>query len=338
MAIHGIAFSGFGYDVKKSGPYWPAGDFSHGHDDLCALLVEAACDNARRALTGFVSDERLVLLQAAVATGTAVELIAKAALVQVEPTLLCEHADPDALLRLSGKGDRSELPATRLKTIGGQKAVRLCRRLVRGITAGEREVEAALEVRNAALHLALVDRDELRIAVTFMVRVVDDVLNGIAADRESFWGPHREVVDGFVEQGRTEVANMVAAKVLVARQRLDAITSQLSPDVAAAVLSQRAWCRMSSDHEEPVKCPVCKQEAWLICGTERGEPELMGPDDDSDWMVPVSAWPFAFECAVCGLSLDDRELRQFEFPDFIELEPESARPPWSFERDDRWDT
>lgn len=327
VSTHGIPFSGLGYNVKKPGPYWPAGEHSHGHDDLCALLVEAACDNARRALRDFVSDERLALLQAAVAAGTAVELTAKAALVQVEPTLLCDNTDPGNLLRLAGKGDRSDLAPTRVKTIGGMKATRLCKRLLKGITVGDKEVEVVLEARNAALHLALVDRDELRAAVATMVRVVDEVLDGMEADRESFWGPHLSVADNLVAEGRAEIASLVSAKVSAAQQRLEAITAQLSPEVAAAVLAQRAWCRSSSDHEEPVECPVCRQEAWLICGVEKGEPELMGPDDDSDWMVPVSAWPFAFECAVCGLSLDDRELRQFEFPDFIDLEPESARPP-----------
>lgn len=337
MSKYGIPFSGFGYDVRRPGPYWPAGEYSHGHEDLCALLVEAACDNAQRALRDFVSDERLALLQAAVAAGTAVELIAKAALVQVEPTLLCDNTDPDNLLRLAGKGDRSDLAPTRVKTIGGMKAMRLCKRLVKGITVGDKELEVVLEVRNAALHLALVNRDELRAAVATMARVVDEVLVGMEADRESFWGPQLSVADGLVAEGRAEIASLVAAKVSAARQRLEAITAQLSPEVAAAVLAQRAWCRLSSDHEEPVECPVCKREAWLICGVEKGEPELMGADDDSDWMVPVSAWPFAFECAVCGLSLDDRELGQFHFPDSIELEPETVRPPWSYEPEEQWD-
>jgi hypothetical protein len=266
-----------------------------------------------------------------------VELTTKAALVQIEPTLLCERADADTLLRLAGKGERTEVQPTRVKTIGGLHAFRLCRRLLKDVTVPESDAVIALEVRNAALHLALVDRDELRLAAAAMSRVVDGVLEGMGANRESFWGSHCQVVVEFVAQEQLAVASVVAAKRVAAEQRLALITQSLSPELAATVLAQRAECLSWSDHEEPVECPVCKQEAWLICGVEKGEPELMGPDDDSDWMVPVSAWPFAFECAVCGLILDDRELRQFEFPHFIDLEPEAGRPPWSYEPEEQWD-
>jgi hypothetical protein len=193
----------------------------------------------------------------------------------------------------------------------------------------------ALGVRNAALHLALVDRNELRVAVADCVRIVDQLLVGIGAEQASFWGGHFDLATQLMSEQQAEVAHIVAAKIEAAREQLAKITASLPPELAAAVLAHRSRCLTSSDHEEPVTCPVCGQEAWLICGIEKGSPEPVRPDEES-WVVSVTAWPFAVECSVCGLGLEDRELGQFEFPDYLELEPEEARPPWSYEQGD-WD-
>lgn len=332
MSIKGVSDSGIGYSPTRSGPYWPAGAYSRSHDDLCHLLMTAARDNATRALTDFVADDRLVMLQAAVATGTAVELVAKAALVQVAPTLICERSHIDSLLHLSGKGEMAEGPALDIKTIGGLEAVRLCRRLLKSASGiGDHEVQRAMRVRNAALHAALVDRNELRSAVADGVRIVDQLVAGMGADRDSFWQGHLDLVNRLIDEHQAHVAHIVAAKIDAAREQLGRITAALPPELASAVLAHRSTCLSSSDHEEPVSCPVCGQEAWLICDVEKGEPEHDW--SEGEWWVTPTAYPFAFECSVCGLSLEESELREFDFPDSIALEPESVPPP--DERD--WD-
>lgn len=342
MSIAGVPFSGAGYGPyrpsSRRGSYWPCGEVAYHHDDLCHLLLTAAQDNAIRALTDFVSDERLTLLQAAIATGTAVELAAKAALVRIEPTLLCERSHVDSLLHLSGKGDQATLPATGLRTLGGLDAFRLCKRLMKEGMAGvgEPAAQRALAVRNAALHLALVDRAELRAAVGDSVRIVDKLVIGIGADRRSFWRVRITHVDYLIAEQQAETELIVTAKVEKAREQLASLKAMLSPELAAAVLAQRSKCLTSSEHEEAVTCPVCDQEAWLICGVERGAPEPDGSDEEW-WSVSLTAWPFAFECTVCGLSLEDNELGSFEFPDHIDLEPESVPPPWAEEGFRDWD-
>lgn len=327
VPIAGVPFSGVGYDLSRKGPYWPGGEYSYGHEDLCHLLLTAAQDNANRTLVMFVSDDRMLMLQAAVAAGTAVELASKAALVSIEPALLCERSHVDSLLHLSGNGGMAETPATELRTLGGLDAFRLCKRLMK-CAAGISEASArrALNVRNAALHLALVNRQELRAAVADSIRIVDQLVVGIGAERDSFWKSHVELVDKLIVEQQAQVAHIIAAKVQAAREQLARITAALTPEVAAAVLAQRSRCLSSSDHEEPVDCPVCGQEAWLICGVEEDEPQCDAPEEGW-WFVHSTAWPFAFECSVCGLSLDDSELGEFEFPEYVDLEPELVNAP-----------
>gem|GEM_PF-2737421 len=327
MSIKGVPHSGRYFGLEKSGPYWPAGEYSCRHEDLCHLLFSSAQDNATRALNKYVSNDRLVMLQAAVAGGTAVEHAAKAVLVQIAPPLICDRSHADSLLHLSGKGEMADASAMDIKTISGLEAVRLCKRLLKQVSGiSEESVNRALRVRHAALHAALVHRDDLRTATVDSIRIVDQLATGIGVDRSSFWKDHLGHVDQIISEHQVQVAGIVIAKLEAARSRISKITSSLSPDLASAVLGQLSRRLSSTDHEEPIVCPVCSQEAWLLCGVDKEKPE-QDSEDGECWIVRQIAWPFAFECSVCGLELDDNELLEFDFPDSIELDPRFVRPP-----------
>ena len=76
---------------------------------------------------------------------------------------------------------------------------------------------------------------------------------------------------------------------------------------------------------------------WLICGVEEGPIEVDVDEDglpDQAWQAR-SAYPYMFECPVCGLSLEDDELRQLDFPQEIELEPiENPYEDWEPDEDE----
>jgi hypothetical protein len=327
MSIQGVPHSGGYYELEKNGPYWPAGEYSCRHEGLCYLLYSSAQDNAARALSKYVSNDRLVMLQAAVAGGTAVEHAAKAVLVQIAPTLICDRSNADSLLHLSGKGELAEASAMDIKTISGLEAVRLCKRLIKQVSGiSEQSVHRALRVRHAALHAALVHRDELRTATADSIRIVDQLATSTGVDRVSFWKDHLGLVDQIVNEHQVQVAGIVKAKVEAAKARIAKITSSLSPDLASAVLGQLSRKISYTDHEEAVVCPVCSQTAWLLCGVDKDKPEP-GSEDGEWWVVHQTAWPFAFECSVCGLELDDNELLELDFPDSIELDPRFIPPP-----------
>lgn len=327
--------STYGSSVKsQSGSFWPIGENLVQHSDLPAILGESAQDAAHRALRFFVSGERLELLEAAVGAGAAVEHLAKAAIALVEPTLLADRVDRDTLLRLSGKGHRAETPATRIRTIGAFNAVKLVAALHKGASVPLSLAEAALEVRNAATHVGLVDRDELRAAVSGMCRTMDAILDAMGADRAAFWGVNVGLADTLIEEGRAAVEKIVEAKLASARAHLAQITKGVPAALAAPFLAALSQKFVSSDHEEETSCPVCGQRAWLICGVEEGEFEH-DHDEASQWgWVSRTAYPFEFGCSVCGLTLDEVELVHLEMNDPIELELRDVDPADMYESDE----
>jgi hypothetical protein len=171
-----------------------------------------------------------------------------------------------------------------------------------------------------------VHRDELRTATVDSIRIVDQLATSIGVDRSSFWKDHLGLVDQIGNEHQVQVAGIVIAKVEAAKSRISTISASLSPDLASAVLGQLSRRLSSTDHEEPAVCPVCSQEAWLLCAVEKEKPE-QDSEDGELWVVRQTAWPYAFECSVCGLELDDNELLELDFSDSIELDPRFVPPP-----------
>lgn len=316
--FYGLHLSGRGYGSGNEASSWPGGDYWFGHSDLAGLMLSAARDNAVRALSLYISTDRLELLQAAVGVGAAVELAAKAFLASVEPNLLVERADVDTILHLSGKGTLASAQATAIRTIGGVAACRVARGLGRAVVAGEIEVMRAMEVRNSATHMALVDREELRGCMPAMVRIVDSIVRELGEDRDRFWSNRLDLANNLIEERLQQVAQIVEAKRAAANERLTLLVRHLDANSRALVLASLSRQRAFFDHDEPVKCPICGQEAWLGCWVEDGDPEA----DDDEVSYPQTAWPYEFNCSVCGLNLEgDEELTSMHLDAGIEIEP-----------------
>ncbi len=325
----------YGATVKsRPSALWPAGKHLAQHSDLAALLSESAQEAAQRALRLFVSDDRLELLQAALAAGTAVEHLAKAVIVSVEPTLLADKVDRDTLLWLSGKGNRAETRATRIRTVGALNAVKLVAALHKGASVPSILAEAALEARNAAAHVGLVDRDELHGAVGGMCSTVDVFLNLMGSDRGPFWGDYLGVADTLIEADRAAVEQIVAAKFASAHARLARLTDALPADYTALVLATMAQKPLIADHEEERPCPACGQRAWLACDVEEGDVEFDHDEDSVSAWVSRTAYPLWFECSVCGLTLDERELQHLGLGVPIELDDRDLDPAEYYEPDE----
>lgn len=196
------------------------------------------------------------------ATGTAVELTAKAYCVSIDPALLADKGDRDSLLLL---GDNSRLTTrrpTEARTIPAYTALDAARLLLHPtvlpwVQAQDRTV---LEVRNAAAHMGLVDAVELKHAVTQMCRLLQVLVPALELDLEVYYESAWPVVQGLLDEAKSDTARVVAAKVAAAQRWLDALLhpfDDASRVVVLAALSGRAMS--SSDHEEPQGCPVCSQ-------------------------------------------------------------------------------
>jgi hypothetical protein len=221
-----------------------------------------------------------------------------------------------------------------MKTIGAYEALRLVAQLHRGFPSFDQH-PPALTARNAALHTALADRAQLRAAVVQMARMTESLLEVMKLDRSRFWGEHAlPVADSLLDEAARELEQVVKAKLAVARARLAALIENLAEPVADALLATlargplqaTAWNEWGEvNHVEPQECPVCRQPGMLFCELGPREVEWEHDGDGGTFEVKDgAAFPILFSCPVCRLELSADELSEFDFPDFIEVEPDET--------------
>lgn len=319
--------------------YWPqGGSGKHIYENFDRSLRLNARWHAVRAVTLYTASNADECMSAAVSTGCAVELLAKAYLASIEPTLLAaDRDDGQSILVLSGRLDRASISPTAVRTKSALECLLIAKKLHPTLRWNPKTDMTVLNVRNAACHLGLADMGELASAIKIMVKVVEDLLAAMALPRESFWGVHTlSVVDGLLDTAAKELAVAVNAKVARARIRLQSLTHNLSTPESESLLELLAGAVVHSysDHDEPHICPVCERKGWLLCSVERGPLERAKyPPGDGSAYVERTAYPFEFECGVCNLELEEDELLEFAFPTEIELEPdydppEADEPDW----------
>nr|BFE32623.1 hypothetical protein GCM10010200_048740 [Actinomadura rugatobispora] len=175
--------------------------------------------------------------------------------------------------------------------------------------------------------MGIVDQRELKSAVMVMVRIVEDLIAAIEkADRVKFWAEDRiPLVDQFLDESLSDLRRTVAAKVAAAKRQIALLTRDLPADAARIVLASLSGreARTLIDRELPHQCPVCSQMGWLVCSVERSDVETDYDESGMFYIVHQTAYPHVFECPVCNLTLEDRELDEFEFPREITLEPDT---------------
>jgi hypothetical protein len=306
---------------RSDGTWWPVGRRTVPLGSLKWILGQSARWHARQAIELFMSDDLNELLQAAVSTGTAVEMLAKAYLVTISSSLIADKGDRDTLLILAGHSSKATIEPQHIKTIGALELLRMTKHLHKDLPWIQQD-PAILRVRNAATHMALVERKELQTAILQMCRIIESLLVPLDLDRQDFWGRYAiPVVDTLLDEAKTRRVQAVEAKKSAAAARLARMMGGLDEPSRQAVLAALSGRPTSfMDHEEPQTCPVCGRQGWLICAVEKGSPE---PDDFGLW-VDRTAYPYFFECPVCQLYIDSEELPEFDFPDEIELEPEEV--------------
>jgi hypothetical protein len=321
------------------GTWWPVGKHVVEHDRLKQVLALSARHHARQAIELFANDDQAGLTQAAVSAGCAVELLAKAFLASVEHGLLAEKGDRDTVLILSGNANLTSAQIAEMKTVGALESLKIAKHLHPPLPFNIQSDQVVLRVRNAAAHMGMVLPDELRAAVAVMCRLVDGLLAALSLKRDDYWGRDAVgVVDEILDIAKSEVRRIVAAKIAAAERRYAGLVSGL--DAAGRVVVLAALSRrgpyMIADHNEPQECPACKQQGWLVCHVDEGQPEVEYGDDGNQYaFASRTAYPSIFECPVCELELEEEELAEFDYPMEIELEPNND-PYSDYEPDEDW--
>lgn len=327
--------------VTTRATLWPSNGRLLPPEALPWLLARSARFHARQALSKFTSETDSDRLQAAIGTGSATELLAKAYVASVEPTLLTERADRDSLLVLAGKGHIAEgVDPTQIRTISATTALSLTKHLLRGSFPYQPATDdVVLAVRNAAIHLGVVSEKSLIPAVRSMTRLVKSLLSPLDIDPQEFWGDVRRLSDQLVKEALDEVRVVVSAKRTAALMRFQRLTRGLDSAAREAVLSTLSGREVASEreHNEMEPCPVCEQYGWLGCDVYYGATETeFEPDGNyaGTWTDRIAV-PVVFECPVCRFKIENQELEQFGFKRQIELDPiEGYYADW--EPDEGW--
>lgn len=269
----------------------------------------ASAHHTRAASDKVRSTDRNLRMEAAVHAGAAVELMAKAILVHVDPRLLFDereghHVLIDMLVR-SGEATAEPHRYGRKRTLAAMQAVSLAARIcdhVRPHVAAARE---ALEARNHAAHAAWVDETKVADQV---IAGSDFVLAGVesfARSRSAFLGAEVAVKVG------QEVAERNAALSAVAKRKIQ--SAQLGyQDLVARLPNGRddsvlvelgKRTPIHGDHTERYPCPACANDGWLLWDVEV-DFEYEGPDEYSTNAYLIF---LGFECFYCGLQLNHVE-------------------------------
>lgn len=301
---------------------WPTGLGYMELDTLGSHLRDTGRHYAIRALASYSSWDELDVLDAAVAMGTAVELLAKAMLAEVAPTLLLDRQDDlRSVMLLAGVPHPAgeKLDPLLVKTVSASQAVERLRqlRLIQGWGESDKMI---FTIRNAAAHMALVTPEDVQEAIVPVVRFCDNARQYFEWESEAWWGAGNvEIVGKMMSDSEKRLALLISAKFISARQALAGRECGLPLELRGTIFAAIADAAPSivMEHVARTPCPVCQYSGWAIgfaeSSEQRGQDRVGVPDKVTTMAVE------AFQCHVCGLVLDGWEqIAQTEIPTVLE--------------------
>lgn len=272
--------------------------------------------HARRALAA--AERPLDLLDRATSIGTSVELLAKAALASISPTLIADK-DAKSLLMYSGVSVAG-MSAHEAKTKLAGECLQLLRQS-HSISFNPQEDQKVLSVRNFALHSGQVDTASFNEALTIMTRLNEEILKVIVMydatlGRAAFWGA--DLLDHVDERLKKEQeARKLELEELkgAARRNFEHLKEIGFSDGAFRQLADRdpeiddSTLSNSPDFEpERPQCPVCGYDGWLGFDVIHRGGVYVETDErqlhDVWHLVDLDIEAGQFVCGVCGLHLD----------------------------------
>lgn len=245
---------------------------------LAGRLYWASQESARRTMARYVADQDHDLIEAAQSAGAAAEYLLRALLCLHDPALLAARNHPASAIALSRANVNSALDTRGLRTISFGEALELVR-LIYPATNIDSDFRFVMELRNAAAHMAMTDRESLKHAALRLVQIVSKVHIHLNRSEDDYWGDSlATLIRTMKDERATALSRTVEAKFTRARQVIAELTRELSPGDAEAVLIAREGrsVRWAGDDEEEHACPVCRRSGRLVVSIDRGDPILTG--------------------------------------------------------------
>jgi hypothetical protein len=240
--------------------------------------------------------------------GIALEQLAKAYLANIDPTLVVDGRSFDSILHACGKGRHARSPASLMKTITMEDALRRCGQILPAVENLRGDLQRLIDARNGAIHVGAVEESEkLRMLLPYL-HASRQIL-GEGGFGEEYWGEFNEVVELRVaEVTEAAVANVKEA-MIAASLRFDERYGHLGEEVRPAVLRALEASYAPEKYEQQlVDCPACSTLGLASGSTDVDWQPDWDQSDGQDYvagMYPeVTFFPGRFECHACDLALD----------------------------------
>jgi hypothetical protein len=176
--------------------------------------------------------------------------------------------------------------------------------------------KAALDARNAAIHLGLVDRAELQAALINFAQVVSELLQVCSIAPADFWESDTLKLVGDL-QAEKPFYDDLKKKFDDARQKVDGKTiTPATQDNLAQTGKVEDEYDIWNTHWKKVPCPV-RGSAATLSGTERRSTHQT---DEDEFRTTILAVPEELSCDVCELLLKGTELKQVTLDRYWEVE------------------
>jgi len=236
-----------------------------------------------------------------------VELLAKACLASVHPSLLATGNAADALIVFAGRARVADLDPLGVPTVSGEEAMARAAKLSAGRVSytsakddtGDRLV---FSVRNAAAHLALVDEGSLRRAVSVMIRLTMQLLAAFDLARPAdYWGSFVDIAVSMANVEADAARERARAKVAAAIDRFSIITGELGDAAKRAYIGALETTPIGheGDYDEDATCPACGSRGTLSAVSDHDENGFVG------------YYFVHFRCPVCRVELVGDELVEY---------------------------
>jgi hypothetical protein len=274
--------------------------------------------------------------RAAASAPTALELLAKAALWNLNPVLLVPLEDKNEASLIS-LATTPALDSPTLRTIGLKIALGRLEKILGGLPVTGTRRERLNSCRNGALHVGTMPSSGKDSTELMARRVLSDSLTlcnlfgqqlGDLFDSTAFYGDKSDLAQSLLDEHRSEVQHKVTLRFAQARDRIEQWQRHVDDDeewresAGRLEINARHMVDPYDVRTETVatdqKCPVCGYKGLLI-GRLDVDSDADAELEDGEYVYTgywvLTLFPTAFACNVCKLRLDDLEqLKAAEVP------------------------
>lgn len=272
-----------------------------------SVFLASARKFARSAVGAYISGDWVIF---GLHAGVALELLAKAYLSSLHPSLVVDGVD--SLLYACQVPGHVLAPLRAVRTISASEAMSRCGRILptlMNLTRGE--LSLILDVRNGVAHLGQVDQTLATRALAPFVTACDELLGAMSEDPAEFWAEGHAYLEQHLASYRQQATEQVKARLKEARKVFRERFKNLDDKAKRTLITSIVQAYDHSGYERQLfDCPVCANLA-LETGTYDFEwtvPEGADADDPEVWeheaYPEVTFYPAGLRCQVCGLALN----------------------------------